>query len=324
MGRRHSRAIGNYRITFLVAIVLGANPPTSGDSKSRAPGSQTDTPAPSLRVDSDLVEIPVTVVDSSDRIVDSLSAESFSLFEDGIEQTIAHFGSYDGPISSCVLFDSSGSMARKLQRSIEAVRELLDSAVLGDEYCLVRFDNRPQTMVGITNDPARITAALSRIYPAGWTALLDGITVGIEEVKRGHNSRKVIVLISDGGDNRSQQTQRQVKRLVREAAAQVYSIGIVDTDDRTLFPTEVDGPTLMKKISGESGGRLFVIRRLSELPSAIERIMLAVRHQYLLGYYPQSAHRDGKYRRVTVKVSPPRGTPKVRAYWRAGYYAPSD
>jgi Ca-activated chloride channel family protein len=324
MGRGHNKAIPTSRVAFLVAIALSANPASSSDSKDRASKAQAGTRAAALRVDSDLVEIPVTVVDHSDRIVDSLSVKSFSLYEDGIEQTIAHFGSYDGPISTCVLFDSSGSMARKLNRSIEAVKELLGSAVSGDDFCLVRFDNRPETMVGITDDPARITAALSRIYPTGWTALLDGISVGVEEVKRGRNSRKVIILISDGGDNRSRQTPQQIKRLVREAAAQIYSIGIVDADDRVLFPTDVDGPTLMKKISGESGGRLFLIRRLGELPSVIEKIMLAVRYQYLLGYYPQSVRRDGRYRRVTVKVRPPEGTPKVRAYWRGGYYGPND
>jgi len=325
MRRVHFKGASYPRIAFVLALAGGVDPNLCGDSQGR-PGESYEAGPPrlALSVDTTLVEIPVTVVDSADRAVDNLTAQSFSLYEDGVEQTVVHFGSYDGPISACVLFDSSGSMAGKFNDSIEAVKEFLDFAVSGDEYCLVRFNNWPETVVGMTRDPARITTALSRMYPAGWTALLDGISVGVKEVKLGHNNRKVIVLISDGGDNRSLQTQRQIRRLVREAGAQIYSIGIFSTSDRSLIPGGTNGSKLLKIISGESGGRFFLIHGTDELPSAIQKIMLPVRRQYLLGYYPRSAHRDGKYRRIIVKVHPPNGTPKVHAYWRAGYYAPSE
>jgi Ca-activated chloride channel family protein len=310
---------------FLVALVFGVNLASPADSKGqRVKTSRADSTVAALKVDADLVEIPVTVVDKADRIIDNLSKENFSVYENGVEQTVAHFGLYEGPISACLVFDSSGSMERKLQKSIEAVKELLDAAIPDDEYCLVRFNEWAETIVGITDDSARIARALNRIHPGGWTALLDAISLGMEQVKRGHNNRKAIVLISDGGDNRSQRTQQDIKRLVREADAQIYSIGIVSADDQTLYPVTIDGPTLMKTISGQSGGRLFLIHKVDELPSVIAKITMALRHQYLLGYYPGDARNDGKYRRVTVKVNPPRGTPAMRVYWRSGYYAPIE
>ena len=323
MSRAYLKAVGFWRLAFLLALTGGVGSGLYGDSQARASESATGSQTLLLSVDSNLVEIPVTVVDNADRTVDNLTAQSFSLYEDGIEQTIAHFGSYEGPISACVLFDTSGSMAEKIHESIEAVKEFLNFGSPGDEYCLVRFDNRPQTVVSMTHDPARIRMALGTMYPAGWTALLDGISVGIKEVKLGHNSRKVIVLISDGGDNRSLLTQRQISRLVREAGAQIYSIGIFSRD-RSLIPAESNGPKLLKNISGESGGRFFLIHGTDQLPSAIEKIMVAVRRQYLLGYYPRSDHRDGTYRSIIVKVNPPHGTSKVHAYWRAGYFVPSE
>ena len=312
------------KIALLLLLATGVHPALCSDGQDRARQSQPDSPALALRVDSDLVEIPVTVVDTGDRLVNNLGVQSFSLYEDGNQQTIAHFASYDGPISACVLFDSSGSMAGKIRESIEAVKEFLELAVSGDEYCLLRFDDWPETVVGMTQDPARIAVALKGMYPAGWTALLDGISVGVEEVRRGHNRRKVILLISDGGDNRSHQTQRQVRRIVREAGAQIYSIGIFPNNDRTRIPEGANGSKLLKGISSESGGRFFLIRETAELPSAIEKILSATRRQYILGYYPRNNNRDGQYRRIIVKVNPSNGGSRVHAYWRSGYYAPTE
>src|SRR5262249_13013075 len=151
----------------------------------------------------------------------------------------------------------------------------------------------------------------------------DAVHLATQEVRAGHNRRKAIVLISDGGDNRSRQTERSVKREVRESDAQIYSIGIVSSDDSFLYPVEVDGPTLLRKISNQSGGLVFLVHEIDELPFAIKTIESAIRHQYVLGYYPTINRADGKYRRVTVKLKSLDAESHLKAYWRTGYYAPA-
>jgi Ca-activated chloride channel family protein len=277
-----------------------------------------------VRVNSDLVQIPVTVTDKADQVVEDLNKEMFLVYENGVPQTIAHFESGQAPISACLVFDSSGSMSNKLYKSIEAINQLLGAAISGDEYCLVRFSDQPEIMVRMSNGPAGVAAAMNRIYPGGWTALLDAIYLGMQEVKQGHNRRKAIVLISDGGDNRSLRTRREIKQFAREADAQIYSIGILSPEVLLMHAEEIVGPSLMGNISHESGGRLFRIHEIDELPSAVRKITMALRHQYMLGYYPKDGRNDGKYRRITIKLKVPKGTSGLRAYWRAGYYAPSE
>jgi VWFA-related protein len=311
-------------IVLLVVLVVDAE---EASRKSSAPITvpvPTREPALTVKVNSDLVQIPVTVTNKADQVVEHLNKEMFLLYENGVQQTIVHFESEEAPISACLVFDSSGSMANKLYKSVEAIHELLDAAIADDEYCLIPFSDRPEIIVGISNGSARVAAAMNRIYPGGWTALLDAIYLGMREVKRGHNRRKAIVLISDGGDNRSQHTQREIKQLVREADAQIYCIGILSPEVLLVRAEEIVGPSLMGNISRQSGGRLFRIHEIDELPSAIAKITMALRHQYVLGYYPKDGHNDGKYRRITVKLNLPKGTSGLRAYWRAGYYAPGE
>jgi Ca-activated chloride channel family protein len=309
-------------------VGVSAHRTPGGDSSSSGGDSSIVGPVDSreaalhVKVSADLVQIPVTVMDKKDQVVEMLSQDSFSVYENGVEQTIAHFGLEETPISVCVVMDASSSMMNKLRKSVEAVYELLKSATTDDEYCLVRFSDWPETMVTMRVGPTEVAAAMHEIRAGGLTALLDAIYVGVDEVKRGQNRRKAVVLISDGGDNRSQHTQHQVRRLVREADVQIYSIGILSPENQLLSKEELNGPSLMKDISQQSGGRLFPIHKNEELRSATAKITKALRHQYVLGYYPKDTQNDGKYRHVTIKLNAPKGTPTLRAYWRTGYYAP--
>jgi Ca-activated chloride channel family protein len=311
-------------LIVLPAVFVVDSIEASHDSTPISVRVPADKAALNVKVNSELVQIPVTVTDRADQVVDHLNKEVFSVYENGVPQTIAHFETGEAPISVCLVFDSSGSMANKLHRSLEAVHELLNAAVSDDEYCLIRFSDRPEVMVRMSNGPAAVAAAMNRIYPGGWTALLDAIYLGMEEVKRGHNHRKAIVLISDGGDNRSLHTRQEIKQLAREADAQIYSVGILSPEMLLVQPEEVVGPSLMENISHHSGGRLFRIHGVDELPSAIVKITMALRHQYILGYYPKDVHNDGKYRRINVRLNLPKGMSRLRAQWRAGYYAPNE
>jgi VWFA-related protein len=324
MHRMPLRSLFSAILIVLPAVFVVDSIEASHDSAPITVRAPADKAALSVKVNSDLVQIPVIVTDRADHVVDHLNQQVFSVYENGVQQTIAHFETGEAPMSVCLVFDSSGSMANKLHRSVEAVNELLTAAIPGDEYCLVRFSDRPEVMVRMSNGTSAVATAMNRIYAGGWTALLDAIYLSIEEVKRGHNHHKAIVLISDGGDNRSLHTRREIKQLAREADAQIYSIGILSPEILLMHAEEVVGPSLMENISDHSGGRLFRIHGVDELPSAVTKITMALRHQYILGYYPKHARNDGKYRRINVRLNLPKGMSGLRAQWRAGYYAPSE
>ena len=320
-------------LAFSLAMIAGVALAASHKSQSTGastsqPDSSVDAPASArdfalrLKINTDLVQIPVTVTDKADQIVSGLARASFTVYEDGVEQTIAHFGADQTPVSVCLVFDTSLSMSDKISKAVAAVNQILDNAAIDDEYCLIRFSDSPVTMVELSDDPTEVAAAMQRIHAGGLTALLDAIYVGTKQVRHGRNRHKAIVVISDGGDNRSRHTEREIKQLVREADVQVFSIGVLSPKDGIYSLEEINGPALMKGISRQSGGRLFRIRTLEELPGAIAKINLALRHQYVLGYYPKETRNDGKYHHVAIKLSPPKGSSGLKAYWRSGYYAP--
>ena len=317
-------------LSVAILMALPARSGSDGLEASRKYSATITVSAPrektsvSVSVNSDLVQIPVTVVNKADQVIEHLDKNVFEVYENGVPQTIAHFETGEAPISACLIFDASGSMRDKLHRAIEAVQELLNAAIPEDEYCLVRISSEPELMVRMSKGPEGVAAAMNRIFPGGFTALLDSIYSGMQEVTRGQNRRKAIILISDGGDNRSLHTRQEIKQLVREADAQIYSIGIITPDAFLVQPEEIIGPSLMENISNQSGGRLFRIHKVTDLPTSISKITVALRHQYVLGYYSKDAPHDGKYRRVTVKLNVPKTNPGLRAYWRAGYYAPNQ
>jgi len=145
----------------------------------------------------------------------------------------------------------------------------------------------------------------------------------MNEMKKAHNPRKAILVISDGGDNSSRYTQSEIKNLVREADVQIYAIGIFESmGGRSRTAEELSGPGLMTELAEQTGGRHFPVENINELPDIAAKVGIELRNQYVLGYTPTNAQRDGKYRRVTVKVVQPRGLPPLRAFWRLGYYAP--
>jgi Ca-activated chloride channel homolog len=289
------------------------------------PQDSTQDPGITLRVQTTLVQIPVAVTDSSNRFVLGLQKEDFHVFEDGVEQNIARFSGEDAPMSVGLVFDESGSMGYKLRTSQAAVTQFMKTMSSDDESFLVEFSDNAKLSVGFTSYPQKIEKALTAAQPAGLTAMLDGISLGLREMKEARNSRKAIVVISDGGDNHSQYTSAQIEALVREADVQVYAMGVFEPDfSLGLSPEEVSGPRLLSEIATQTGGRAFAAALTEDLPSVAARIAVELRNQYVLGYYPKNQTRDGKYRKVEVKVSQPSGVPALKPHWRQGYYAPGQ
>lgn len=278
-----------------------------------------------LRVDTNLVLIPVAVTDSMNRFVLGLQKQDFKIVEDNVEQNIAHFSGEEAPLSIGLLFDESGSMDYKLRTAQTAVAQFLKTMSPEDETFLVEFSDAAKLSVGFTSHTDEIQNALRRAQPGGLTAMLDAVNLALGEMKKAKNSRKALVIVSDGGDNHSQYTSAQIESLVREADVQIYAMGVFEASLPFGLPAEqISGPKLLSEIATQTGGRAFSAALTSDLPSVAARIAVELRNQYVLGYYPKNQARDGKYRKVEVKLSPPQGVPALKAHWRLGYYAPSQ
>ncbi len=281
-------------------------------------------PRSDIRVDSNLVLIPVTVTDPMNRFVTGLEKENFKLFEDKKEQSISAFSSEDAPLSVGVIFDCSGSMGKKLEKSRQAVSQFFKTANPEDEFFLVQFNDTANLIQPFTRNLEEIQNRLTFTQSKGETALLDAIYLGLHEMKKGKNPRKALLMISDGGDNNSRYTENEIKNLVKEADVQIYAIGIYESGSaRARTPEEASGPALLTEIAEQTGGRQYSVENLNELPDIAAKIGVELRNQYILGYAPLNQDHDGKYRHVKVTLVQPRGLPTLRPFWRLGYYAPS-
>lgn len=278
-----------------------------------------------IRVDTTLVLIPVGVTEPNGRFVTGLEKENFKVYEDKVEQEVSQFSSDDSPLSVGIVFDTSGSMGNKLAKSRQAVAQFMKTANPEDEFFLVQFNDRPELVVPFTPDPEDIQSRLAFTQSKGRTALLDGVYMAMNQMKRARNGRKAILIISDGGDNSSRYTESEVRNAVKEADVQIYAIGIFEPyASRGRTPEELNGPTLLGEIAEQTGGRHFPVENLAELPDVAAKIGLELRNEYVLGYSPKNVTRDGKYRRVQVKLVKTTGLPPLKAMFRTGYYAPTQ
>ena len=278
-----------------------------------------------IRIDTTLVQINVTVTDPLNRFVTGLEKEHFRLFEDKVEQAITEFSSEDAPLSIGLVFDTSGSMGSKMQKSRQAAAQFFKTANPVDEFFLVEFNDRPTLVSAFTTDTEQLQNQLTFTQSKGRTALLDGVYLAMNQMKKARNPRKAILIISDGGDNSSRYTESEIKNAVREGDVQIYAIGIFEpASARGRTPEEMMGPGLLNQIAEQTGGRSFQVENLNELPDIAAKIGIELRNQYVLYYTPKNLTRDGKYRHVSVKLAQPRGLPPLKAFYRLGYYAPSQ
>ena len=280
-------------------------------------------PDPVLRIESSLVVIPVHVTNRLGGSITDLERGNFHIQEDGVEQPVQHFSKDDAPVSIGLLFDASGSMRTKMRKAAEAAAEFFKTANPGDEFFLIRFGESAKLAVPFTQDFGAVQREIERTLPAGETSLLDAIYLGITEMKKAHNWRKSLVVLSDGGDNWSRHSIRQVKSALTESDAQLYAMGIFDANLANHPAEERRGPILLDELAAQSGGRHYPVRDLADLPAISARLGRELRNQYLLGYYSANRVSDGKYRRVRVKLSLPENAPDFRIYYREGYFAAS-
>ncbi|HVI08071.1 MAG TPA: VWA domain-containing protein, partial [Candidatus Binatia bacterium] len=238
-------------------------------------------------------------------------------------QPIKHFWSEDGPVSVGIVLDVSGSMSTKIERAREAVDALLKNSNPQDEFFLVTFAGKPSLTQNFTKNEDELRNSLLFTAPKGRTSLLDALVLAVNNMKSAQYQRKALVIISDGGDNCSRYTEKEVRSLIKEADVLVYSIGIFDREFQTI--EEFLGPELLGELSSMTGASAYTLDNPVYLPRITEHIAAELRHQYILGYRPDNPRHDGKWRKIKVSLaSIPHSLPMLNVHARTGYYGPSQ
>jgi Ca-activated chloride channel homolog len=275
-----------------------------------------------MRVDVNLVLVPVTVTDPLNRLVTGLERQDFFVYENNALQKLKSFSAEDAPVSIGIIFDLSGSMTDKINRARNSILEFLRTANPQDEFFVIGFNDRPELITDFTSSVDNIESRLLTVKPGHRTALLDAIYFGLNKMKQAKNERKALLVVSDGGDNRSRYTDSEIKNMIKEADVMIYSIGLFDANAPTV--EEKAGPYLLNEICDATGGRLFRIDDVSELSDTAAKIGIELRNQYVIGYRPVNANHDGKWRKIKVKLLAPKGLPQLIVHAKTGYYAPAQ
>jgi len=215
-------------------------------------------------------------------------------------------------------------MSDKADKARMAAVQFLKTANPQDEFFLVSFNNSARLVTPFTSSIDAVQGGMMYQQSKGLTALLDAVYLGLSETKYAHNARKALLIISDGGDNHSRYSENEVRQLVRESDTEIYSIGIFEPASMRcdLSPEECQGPSLLQEFCDRSGGRLFPVENLNELPDIASKIGMELRNQYVLGYKPSNRRKDGRWRKIKVRLDPPRGLPPMTVFAKYGYYAP--
>jgi Ca-activated chloride channel family protein len=320
-----------FRLNFLLVICIllsgtltAQNPQSAQNPQNAAPKARTarDLTDKPIRVDVELVLLNVTVTDPFNRLVTGLERENFRILEDKTEQELQHFSSEDVPISIGVIFDMSGSMSNKVDKARQAALQFFRTANPQDEFLLVAFNDRAQLLSRFTTSVEELQTRLMYANAKGRTALLDAIYLGLSQMRGARNAKKALLIISDGADNHSRYNENDIRNFVREADVQLYGIGIYDPFNSRRSPEEQAGPMMLGELTELTGGRTFSVANLNELPDIASKISMELRNQYVLGYKPSNHDRDGKWRKVQIKLRPPKGLPPLNVYTKTGYYAP--
>ena len=314
-----SRREWTFRLFFAaLAAVFFASAAMAQQATPTPPEENPDEP---VKVKTDLVTLTLTVTDLYGRYVSGLNKDAFQVSDNNQQQDITFFSDSDAPVSVGILFDVSGSMSgEKIQRARTALERFINSSHPNDEYFLIAFNSRAQLLMDRTRDGEAVLQKLTLVSPRQNTALYDACYLGIERVTRGSHQKKALLIISDGQDNSSRYNFGEVRRLMKESDVVTYAVGIIDRNDASSA-LGMQGQAFLDELTSVTGGKSFYPATDIEMDEIFERIALELRHQYSIGYTPSDFQPDGKWRKVKVKVKPPRGLPRLTVRSRDGYYA---
>jgi Ca-activated chloride channel family protein len=309
--------------TSLLAVLLCLLilPSTNARSQkhSMSSGGQADQFTFAVKVG--MVVLHATVLDSKGILVSGLDRENFQVFEDGVLQKIDSFSHEDIPVTVGLVVDNSGSMGPKRSEVIAAALAFARSSNPQDQMFVINFNEKVSFGLPddtpFTDEADQLRAAMSRIAADGMTALYDALAAALERLKKGNRDKKVLIVISDGGDNASTRKLSQIMAMARQSDAIIYTIGLFDEDD----PDK--NPGALKQLAKATGGESFLPESVKDAVPVCERIARDIRNQYTIAYIPANGKQDGTYRAIQVKAGAPgRGRLVVRT--RSGYYAPRN
>jgi Ca-activated chloride channel family protein len=293
-------------LPFLAMICL------AGNGGSQTPESFR------ISVDVNLVVLHPTVRDRNGQFVSDLHAPDFEVYEDGVRQAIKLFQHEDVPVTVGLLVDHSGSMRHKLAEVTAAARTVVHASSAADQIFVVNF-NEHVTLglpdeVGFTDNSAELERAIFKMPAQGMTALYDAVLRGQEQLLAGKCDKKVLIVISDGGDNASTHRLGEVLKTAELSSALIYTIGIFDSED------DDKNPEVLRRLAGATGGDAFLPGKLDDVVAICERIARDIRHQYTLGYLSSNAAKAGAYRSIRVVARSARKD-KLVVRTRSGYIA---
>ena len=292
---------------FVLLVLLAAGPAVCASDAFRA--------------EMNVVLVNVTVLDRQERPVRGIDRARFRVFDERAEQSIAYFTEDEVPLSLAVVFDESGSVAPKIADMRAAVSAVLGNANVSDEFALVTFAGAPRLAAGWNTDADAVASALLADSVRGETSLLDAVGIALRYLKTAHNPRKALVIFSDGGDNHSRLTEREVARELAESDVQIYAINTAERDAlRAKSPEEFGGPGLLARLCDGAGGRYFDVDGRRALATAAEEISRELRSQYVIGYVPTFGTQDGRFHHLRVDVA----GAKLSVFSRRGYRVTSD
>lgn len=286
---------------------------------------QTVDPDSTISVDTNLVLLDVTVTDQSNQPVYDLKRDDFTVYEDKVKQELNEVTREEVPVSFGLVIDTSGSMRSKLQQVSDAALLLVKTMREKDEAFVASFKAEPELVQDFTADRRDLEDALNELYSSGGTSLLDAIIATADYAQqKAKQRRKALIIITDGLEKNSSVKEKEVIEALKEDEAQIYLVGFIDEDDneKSFFnksPAK-KARELLSRLAGDSGGRAFFPKEISEMPAIAEQIAKDLRTQYVVSYYPSNSNKDGTFRTVKVVVDP-KGNRKLTARTRQGYYA---
>ncbi len=317
---KFSRSRCVFRWFTLIAVLFALAAAGYAQEPQPTPPDPDDPDRP-VKIKTDLVTLTLTVTDLYGRYVSGLTRKAFSVVDNDTPQEITFFSDSDAPVSIGILFDVSGSMSgEKIGKARKALERFVATSHPSDEYFLIAFNKRAQLLLDRTRDGEAVLQKLTLVEPKHNTALYDAVYLGIEKVTRGSHQKRALLIISDGQDNASRYNFGEVRRLMKESDVVTYAVGIMDRGDVGSM-LGMQGQAFLDELTSVTGGKSFYPQSDVEMDEIFERIALELRHQYSIGYTPKDFEPNGKWRKVKVKVKPPRGLPRLTVRSREGYYA---
>lgn len=315
--------IRNTRLIWPLLLFLAITPIILGQ---QTPEQQpSDNPLETIKIDTNLVVLRITVSDQQGRAAANLRQDAFKVYEDGIEQQVSFFSAEESPVSWALVLDRSGSMMDMMSDVYDAALHVIDEGTTRDETFIVTFNKQSELVIDFTSDRHRLENSILGLRAEGETALFDAVEYALDRLERARYRKKVLVVVTDGEDNASRLKFRELIERAEEEETVIYTVGMFGSMGSSslmgMARYDRDGRTELIKLAEVTGGSSHFPTNVDQCRNVMKEIAREVSQQYSLGYYPLNKERDGKWRRIKVTANQHGDSTKLIARTRSGYYA---